>query len=47
MTKKQRALEVIERLKRNIRMRIVPWIMMRHGNCWSASGLPHNVPMQG
>ena len=47
MTKKQRALEVIERLKKEYPDADCTQIMMRHGNCWSASGLPHNVPMQG
>ena len=34
MTKEKLALEVIERLKKNIRMPDVRWITIRHGNCW-------------
>lgn len=33
MTKEELALEVIARLKKNIRMQAVHWIMIRHGNC--------------
>ena len=52
MTKKQLALEVIERLKKesdhwNTLWQTVRLIMMRHGNCWSVSGLRHSVRMPG
>lgn len=47
MTKAELALEVIERLKKNIRMRDVLWIMIRHGSFWSVSGLRLNVQMPG
>ena len=43
MTKKQRALQVIERLKKeypDVRL-----IMIRHGNCLSVCGLRHSVQM--
>lgn len=34
MTKQELALEVIERLKRNILMQTALWIMIMHGNYW-------------
>ena len=43
MTKKQRALEIIERLKKNIRMQDVHWIMIKRGSFWSVSGWRRNV----
>ena len=32
MTKEELALEVIDRLKKDILRRVVHWIMIRHGN---------------
>ena len=46
MTKEKLAIEVVERLKRNIQMPDVLWIMIRRGNCWSACGWQHSVRMQ-
>lgn len=45
MTKKQRALQVIERLKKEYRPPAVRLIMIRHGNCLSVCGLRHSVQM--
>ena len=36
--KKELALEVIDRLKRNIRMPAAHWTTITHGSCWSACG---------
>lgn len=47
MTKKQRALEIIERLKKNTRMPDALWITIRHGSCLSASAWRPSVPMPG
>ena len=35
--KQELALEIIQRLKEEYRTQGVPWIMTRHGNCWSVS----------
>ena len=34
MTKEELALEVIERLKKDIPWPSVPWTMIRPGSCW-------------
>ena len=45
MKKEELALEIIERLKKNTRMRSVLWIIMRPGNCWSACVWQRSVRM--
>lgn len=45
MTKKQRALEIIERLKKEYPDAL--WITIRHGNCLSVSAWQLSVPMPG
>ena len=47
MTTEELALEVVQRLEKNIQMQDVHWIIMKHGNYWSVSGWQHSVPMQG
>ena len=47
MTKKQRALEVIERLKKEYPDADCTLDYDEAWKFWSASGLPHNLPMQG
>ncbi len=46
MTKEELALEVIDRLKKNIRMRVVRWTTIRRGSCWSVSVWRRSVPMR-
>ena len=43
MTKKQRALEIIDRLKKEYPD--ADWIMIRHGNFWSVSVWQRSVRM--
>ncbi len=43
--KKKLALEVIDRLKKSIRMPDAHWTTIMHGSCWSVSGWPRSVRM--
>lgn len=46
MDKQELALVVIDRLKKNTRMRTVRWIMTMRGNCWSVYVWQHSARMR-